>query len=569
MKFRYIFLFILNNLGLSLSNKKNSKKMKHLNIKLLTAILFLAVLNTSGLKAQVTEDWVKLYNHMGSQDISNGIALDHLGNIFTAGSVLNTSSANTDYGTLKYNSAGVQQWFRLYNGSGNWLDYADDIATDAAGNIYVTGRTDAFSGNATCVTIKYNTSGDSLWVRSYVNAYCSRLLVDSGGNVYVVGRKGDASFSDYFVIKYNSSGDSLWSRTYSGAGSFPDGATCAAVDSSGNVYISGYVYFAAPGPHSGIATIKYNASGTQQWAAVFDLATTGSHRANDIAVDNSGNVYIGGYSDTASLGRTYLVIKYNTAGVPQWQRRYSSGVPQTTTEILSIALYGNDFLYVTGYSVFAATYYDYVTIKYNSAGAQQWVTQYHNGTDVATKLVLDDVGNAYVTGSSSSMTNGEDILTVKYNSAGVQQWTARWDGAAHNNDQGRDIAVDNTGNVYVTGRGLTGANNDDYVTIKYSQSTAGITPVSNVIPEIFSLGQNYPNPFNPITNIRIKIPVESFTRLTVYDVSGKEAAVLVNENLRPGEYSIDFDAGKLGSGLYFYRIEAGSHIETRKMILIK
>ncbi len=543
--------------------------MKYMKISLPAAILFLIFLNPFNSNAQVTEEWVKMYNHLGNQDISNAVALDNSGNVFVTGSINNTVATLTDYGTIKYNSAGTQQWFRLYNGSGNWLDYADDIATDAAGNIYVTGRTDAISGNATNVTIKYNTSGDSLWVRSYVNAYCSRLLVDNSSNVYVVGRKGDASFCDYFVIKYNSAGDSLWSRTYSSPGSYPDAATCAAVDNAGNVYISGYVYSQSPGPHSGIATIKYNASGVQQWIAAYDPGTTGSHKANDIVVDNSGNVYIGGYSDTAAIGRTYLVVKYNSSGVPQWQARYSSGVPQTTVEAVSIALYQNNFLYVTGYCVYASTYYDYVTIKYNSSGAQQWVTQYHNGTDVAAKLVLDDLGNAYVTGSSGSLTNGEDILTVKYNSAGLQQWTARWDGAAHNNDQGRDIAVDAAGNIYVTGRALTGANNDDYVTIKYSQSAAGITPVSNEIPEKFSLGQNYPNPFNPKTNIRIKIPAESFTRLTVYDVNGKEAAVLVNENLRPGEYNVDFDAGRLGSGLYFYRIEAGSYTETRKMILIK
>lgn len=531
-------------------------------------MIFIAV-NTSTVNSQVTEAWVRNYNHLGSQDIGNAIAFDNSGNVFVAGSINNSSSTLIDYGTLKYNSSGTQQWFRLYNGSINWFDYADDIAVDAAGNIYVTGRTDASSGNATCVTIKYNTSGDSLWVRRYVNAYCTRMLLDSLSNVYIVGRKGDAAFCDYFIIKYNSAGDSLWSRTYSSPGSYPDEATCAAVDNAGNVYISGYTFTQTPGPHSGITTIKYNSSGTQQWTAVFDYPATGSHKANDIAVDNVGNVYVGGYSDTAGLGRTFLVLKYNSAGTKLWQARYSSGTPQTTTEALSIALYENSFLYVTGYCVFASTYYDYVTIKYNSAGAQQWVTQYHIGTDVPSKLALDNQGNAYVTGSSSSASNGDDILTVKYNSAGAQQWIARWDGAAHNNDQGRDIAVDPAGNVYVTGRGLTGANNDDYVTIKYTQSPAGITQLNNELPAEYSLGQNFPNPFNPKTNIRIGIPKEGTVRLAVYDVTGKEILVLLDQRLYPGIYNIDFDAANLSSGLYFYKIEAGNYTETRKMALVK
>ena len=543
--------------------------MKNTLIIILNLLIIFIAVKTSAVNSQVTEAWVRNYNHFGSQDVGNAIAIDNSGNVFVAGSINNSSSTFIDYGTLKYNSSGTQQWFRLYNGSINWLDYADDIAVDAAGNIYVTGRTDASSGNASCVTIKYNTSGDSLWVRRYVNAYCSRLLVDNSSNVYVVGRIGDAAFCDYIVIKYNSAGDSLWSRTYSSPGSYPDAATCAAVDNAGNVYISGQVFSTSPGPHTGIATIKYNSAGVQQWIAIYDYPANGSHKANDIAVDNSGNVYIGGYSDTATIGRTYLVVKYSPAGVKLWQARYSSGTPQTTTEAVSIVLYQDNFLYVTGYSVFASTYYDYVTIKYNSAGAQQWVTQYHNGTDVATKLVLDNLGNAYVTGSSSSATNGEDILTVKYNSGGTQQWQARWDGAAHNNDQGRDIAVDPAGNVYVTGRGLTGANNDDYVTIKYSQSPAGITHLTNELPAEYSLGQNFPNPFNPVTNIRIGIPKEGSVHLAVYDITGKEALVLVDQKLSTGIYNIDFDASKLASGLYFYRLHSGRFTETKKMMLLK
>ncbi len=531
-------------------------------------VFILIVFYSIPCESQVTEEWSRTYNHIGIQDISNAIVLDNSGNVFVAGSVNNAPSTGTDYGTLKYNSAGTQQWFRRFNGSINWLDYADDIAADNAGNVYVTGRSDAVSGNATCVTIKYNSAGDSLWVKTYVNAYCSRLLVDNSGNVYVAGRKGDASFCDYFVIKYNSSGDSLWSRTYSSAGSYPDEATCLAVDNAGNVYISGYAYSPTPGPHSVIVTIKYNSAGTQQWAAVFDRAT-GSHKANDIAVDSLGNIYIGGYSDTASLGRTYLVVKYSSAGTPLWQARYSTGTPSTTIEAVSIALYQNSFLYVTGYCVFAATYYDYVTIKYNAAGVQQWVTPYHNGTDVATKLVLDAQGNAYVTGSSSSTSNGEDILTVKYNPAGAQQWAARWDGALHNNDQGRDIAVDGSGNVYVTGRALSSVNNDDYVTIKYSQTPSGVTQVSEEIPREFSLEQNYPNPFNPITNVKIQMSKAGFVSLKVLDITGKEVAVLVNREMNAGVYSIDFDAGNLGSGIYFYRMDSGEFSETKKMTLIK
>lgn len=97
----------------------------------------------------------------------------------------------------------------------------------------------------------------------------------------------------------------------------------------------------------------------------------------------------------------------------------------------------------------------------------------------------------------------------------------------------------------------------------------GIEPISNIIPEKFELSQNYPNPFNPTTNIRIRLPNEGFVKLIVFDVTGKESAVLVNENLKPGEYNIDFNASNLPSGVYFYRLETNNFTDVKKMVLVK
>lgn len=85
----------------------------------------------------------------------------------------------------------------------------------------------------------------------------------------------------------------------------------------------------------------------------------------------------------------------------------------------------------------------------------------------------------------------------------------------------------------------------------------------------FMLQQNYPNPFNPITSIAFQIPVSSFTKLAVYDISGKEAAALVNSELKQGSYRVDFNASHLASGIYFYKLVSGSFTETKKMILVK
>jgi len=89
------------------------------------------------------------------------------------------------------------------------------------------------------------------------------------------------------------------------------------------------------------------------------------------------------------------------------------------------------------------------------------------------------------------------------------------------------------------------------------------------IPEIFSLEQNYPNPFNPSTSIQFRIPENSFVSLKIYNVLGKEVATLMNEEKNAGSYEVNFNASVLSSGVYFYKLEAGNFVQTRKMVLMK
>jgi hypothetical protein len=89
------------------------------------------------------------------------------------------------------------------------------------------------------------------------------------------------------------------------------------------------------------------------------------------------------------------------------------------------------------------------------------------------------------------------------------------------------------------------------------------------VPANFGLEQNYPNPFNPSTRIEFSIVGTQFTILRVYDILGREVATLVNESLRPGHYTRTFDGTGLASGIYVYRLQAGSFVETRKAILLR
>ncbi len=97
----------------------------------------------------------------------------------------------------------------------------------------------------------------------------------------------------------------------------------------------------------------------------------------------------------------------------------------------------------------------------------------------------------------------------------------------------------------------------------------GITPVSNNVPANYSLEQNYPNPFNPATNIKFDVPKSGHVMLAVYDMLGNRVELIVNNELHAGSYTADFHANNLASGVYFYRLEAGDFVQTKKMMLTK
>jgi hypothetical protein len=108
----------------------------------------------------------------------------------------------------------------------------------------------------------------------------------------------------------------------------------------------------------------------------------------------------------------------------------------------------------------------------------------------------------------------------------------------------------------------------DAAVARFANPTA-VEQIGTQIPEKFSLKQNYPNPFNPSTTIRCQIPAAAHVKLAVYDVLGREVAVLANDNFTPGEYAFRFDGGRFASGVYFCRLVAGTFTATTKMILQK
>ena len=103
----------------------------------------------------------------------------------------------------------------------------------------------------------------------------------------------------------------------------------------------------------------------------------------------------------------------------------------------------------------------------------------------------------------------------------------------------------------------------------YQQTTITEVKGEETIPTIFKLEQNYPNPFNPATTIKFAVPEKSNVLIKVYDILGSEVATLVNEEMDAGWYENDFNAVGLSSGVYLFRMEAGSYVSTKKMILLR
>lgn len=124
----------------------------------------------------------------------------------------------------------------------------------------------------------------------------------------------------------------------------------------------------------------------------------------------------------------------------------------------------------------------------------------------------------------------------------------------------------NSGNRTIT------LGNINYDTANFWLDTAGpiaVRKIGTEVPDKFTLNQNYPNPFNPVTIISYQLPAGDFVKLEVYDILGRRIAELVNEKQVAGNYEVKWDAGNISSGVYFYRLQTGSFIETKKMALIK
>jgi len=312
----------------------------------------------------------------------------------------------------------------------------------------------------------------------YGEDYARGIEVDNLKNVYVTGSSqgtGAGYINDYATVKYDSLGAEQWVARYNGSPTrnWPDEAKAIAVDENG-VYVTGYISYYIVDDSCDYCTIKYDkATGETLWLRKYDGTANNCDQACAIVLDSAGNVYVTGKSKGVGTGFDFLTVKYGPDGVERWTARYNNPHGNSSDIAYALAVDESGNVYVTGESYDLTTYYDCVTVKYDSSGGEQWVRRYScedDFSDEGNAIAVDDAGgNVYVTGRSVHSGTSWDYATLKYNSAGVQQWVRRYNSLGNDGDEPSGIALDNLGNVYVTGgSGIGGLFLTQYATVKYT-----------------------------------------------------------------------------------------------------
>ncbi len=349
-------------------------------------------------------------------DYGWGMGVDSSNNIFIVGHTDSFGSGKRDIILIKYNNLGEKQWNKTWGGGEE--EHGMDVAFDSFDNIYIIGYTVSFGEGATdFLLLKYNSAGDLQWYKTWGGNnydYGRGITIDSLDNIFVTGSTSSFETAlknyDIVLIKYNSLGDIQWNKTWGGNdGDYAEGLE---FDGLGNIYITGYTHSYGAGFRD-ILLLKYDSVGNFQWYKIWGGINDDMGFAID--VDFSDNIYVVGYTESFGLKvRNILIIKYNSSGVEEWSKTWSSD-------------------------------------------------DYNNGYGVI-KGLYDKI---YVVGHTSASGIPTDVVLVEYNSSGDLQGYERWGGSE--NENGRGVAMDSKGDIYVVGHTMSfGIGSFDIFILKYS-----------------------------------------------------------------------------------------------------
>lgn len=426
----------------------------------------------------IRRTWLAQYvNPLNTGDVGSQGVLDSEGNIIVAGWTELTTS-DYDVQVVKFSPAGKVVWVSGYTGPGGGYDQGFYIKIDAQDNIIVIGPSIGDGTDYDLLTLKFAPDGELLWAQRYDGpvsgedgSFGPLLDVDADGNIYVAGySEGTSGFDETVVIKYAPEGTETWVRRH--AGSFHGNPTSRGyvleVSDAGSVYVGGD----GVGPSGTIdfMTLKYDLDGNLAWERYYNGATDGRDGPYGITTDSADNVYLVGIEDTVA-GYDYVTLKYAADGSFQWSATYGGYGFHYGWDVEVDAAHN---VYVTGASMTGGGEYDMATIKYNSAGAAQWVQRFRTewfGEDWGFDLELNENADVYVTGYGwNGYSRGDDAITIKYNTNGALLWSDLFNGEGSGQDYAFSIVFGPADTFFVTGTTLGGSGKTEYFVQRYSEA---------------------------------------------------------------------------------------------------
>jgi hypothetical protein len=376
---------------------------------------------------------------------------------------------------------------------------------------------------------------------------------------------------------------------YNGPGSAYDVVTAMTKDEYDNIYLTGYSLGTTTS--FDYATVKYNSNLVQQWVSRY-VGPVLLDYASAIAYE-SGSLYVTGNSEGSGSSYDYATLKYDINGNQLWLQRYN-GPGNGNDYPTNIALDNAVNVFVTGYSTGNGTSYDYATIKYlqpcvnppvvNAGSDTTIYVGYGNqsvvlaasvtgGTEPFSYLWSNEATTQTIT-VSPTVTTSYNVLVTDANDCSSSDTVVVYVvdvQCGHNQDK---VLVCHKGNTICISPNAVPAhlNHGDYLGNCRDNDTKGDN--SNGVPDVYKLYTNYPNPFNPACKIKFDLPIDSYTRLIIYDAIGREVIRLIDGQMKAGRYEFEWNAVNFASGIYYYKIEAEDHSahifsETRKMVLLK
>ena len=376
------------------------------------------------------------------------------GSVYACGTTRGINLGGADIWLVKYKSGGGKAWSRTWNGPARRADFAEGIAVDAAGNVYIAGGTEPSSGGGfDTVVLKYDAAGHRKWAKVYAadptgTNQARAIALDPLGGVCVAGVAYRSGSQDAYAARFRANGKRRWTCWYDGGGY--TSVSSVAVSSLGECFVAGS--FAPSGQDYDAFVLKTTAAGAPAWVRPWDSGADANDGWSSVAVSQYGGVAVAGSADYSATG-DMAVARYSALGVQRWAHTWSSpGTYSDDASDLAIAR-GLGYIWVAGRTYVGAGGYRGALIKYNDAGVQLAARTMGSGTKSVTlyALTLDPAGNAYMAGAVQAATGGWNPLAMKYLANGKPGWEASVGFPGKTDDDFNDITLGPSGTVYACG----------------------------------------------------------------------------------------------------------------------